>query len=151
MRQRRSAVPRGAGRRPSAGNARPQEEPFAGSAERNPHVTMLPRRTAQRAEAVIGAAACVCSQAARDQGSGGVCSPMQPQGVSPGQTGPWVLSSPFGDVFKPWGKASGVHSTQLASTVNSILVFPCTVHILFINWERKSHLSLPQSNLTSKL
>lgn len=63
-----------------------------------------------------------------------------------------AFTSVFGGVFEHWGKASAFHSAQLASTVNLVLVFPCTVCIVvFINQERKSHLSLPRSSLTFEL
>lgn len=94
--------------------------------------------------------AAASSQAERDKGRSPQphASPRSLTGID-WSKGPFI--SVFGDVFELWGKASGCHSTQLASTVNSILVFPCTVHIVFINWERKSHLSLPRSSLTFKL
>lgn len=82
--------------------------------------------------------------------SGKDCSLTHSQGdVSSGQTG---FTSVFGEVFEHWGKASAFHSPQLASTVNSVLVFPCTVCIVvFINRIRKKHLSLPRSSLTFEL
>lgn len=135
------------------GNPRLQEEPFPASAgEECPHLPMAGRRGGRgdhREQRQWGEAA-ASSQAERDKGRSPQphASPRSLTGID-WSKGPFV--SVFGDVFELWGKASGCHSTQLASTVNSILVFPCTVHIVFINWERKSHLSLPRSSLTFKL
>lgn len=83
-------------------------------------------------------------------GSGEGSSLLHPQGdVSSWHTRALLLSPLcLEKVFECWGKASGFHSTQLTGTMNSVLVFPCTMSIIiFINRESKHHLRFSQSSL----
>lgn len=136
------------------GNARLQEEPFPASAggESPPYHGPSEGVTEETTESRGSGEKLQPVPPPKQRGTKAVAksaAPCVPKESHQDRLGPFT--SVFGDVFERWGKASGFHSTQLAHTVNSILVFPCSVHIIFINWERKSHLSLPRSSLTFKL